>query len=184
MVQFTDAKDVILALKKVYKEQGLSIDKVLTMVNNQVGEGTISRSTIQAVFAEGSETGARQFGFTSVLKPLCVVLLDMEQIEENDSANVKAYKSIMLIKQEIIEELKVANERTKLEYAEKSQMEAERYLKSMEFKDNQIALKDQRIDELLSGWREMSTTIKELTETNNKLVHQLMECPLRHKDTE
>ena len=177
MVQFTDAKDVILALKKAYKEKNLSIDKVLAMVNNQFGEGTISRSTIQAVFAEGSENGARQFGFTSVLKPLCVVLLDIEQIEENDSADVKAYKQIMLLKKELIEELKAANERIKLEYAEKLQDETDRYLKSMEFKDHQIELKDRRIDALLRMNDYLSTT-------NNKLINQLMDCPLREKQDE
>ena len=98
MVQFNDAKEVILQLKKVYKEKNLSIDKVYAMVNGQLGEGIMSRSTIQAVFAPGSEDGPRQFSFFSVLKPLCVVILDVEQIEEGDSDDVKFYKSFLRLK--------------------------------------------------------------------------------------
>lgn len=177
MVQFSEAKEIILQLKKVYKEKKLSIDKVLSLVNEQLGDGTVSRSTIQAVFADGSENGSRQFGFETTLKPLCIVLLDVEQIEENDSDDVRFYKSFLRLKKDLIEELK-------LEYAEKLQDETDRYQKSIEFKDHQIELKDQRIDELLAGWREMSATNRELTQTNNKLVHQLMDCPLRKQDGE
>ena len=177
MVQFSDAKEIILALKQVYKEKNLSIDKVLSMVNNQLGEGTISRSTIQAVFADGSESGARQFGFPSVLKPLCIVLLDIEQIEETDPSDVRAYKSIMMIKKEIIEELTRANEQSKVVYAEKLQEETDQFQRSLEFLKNQITLKDQRIDALMSLTTELMTT-------NNKLVNQLMECPLRKQDGE
>ena len=172
MIQFSDSKEVILQLKKAYKARSLSIDKVLALVNDQLGEGTISRSTIQAVFAEGSEDGTRQFGFATVLKPLCVVLLDVEQIEEGDSEDVRFYKSFLRLKKDLIETIK-------LEYAEKLQEETDRYLKGMEFKDNQILLKDQRIDGLLAGWRDMQDTIKELTLINNKLIAQLMDCPLR-----
>lgn len=182
MVQFSDAKEVILALKKEYKARNLSIDKVLSLVNNQIGEGTISRSTIQAVFAPGSEDGARQFGFTTVLKPLCVVLLDIEQIEENDSDDVRFYKAFLRLKQELVDELKEVNEQTKINYAVKLQEETDRFQRSNEFKDHQIELKDQRIDELLAGWREMAATNRELTQTNNRLVQQLMACPLREKE--
>ena len=150
MVQFSDAKEIILALKQVYKEKNLSIDKVLIMVNNQLGEGTVSRSTIQAVFAEGSENGARQFGFSNVLKPLCVVLLDIEQIEETDSSDVRAYKSIMMIKKEIIEELTRTNEQVKIDYAEKLQQETDKFQRSLDFLKNQVVIKDERITDLMA----------------------------------
>jgi len=182
MVQFSDAKEIILALKNVYKEKKLSIDKVLSLVNSELGEGVLSRSTIQAVFAPGSEDGSRQFGYDTVLKPLCIVLLDIEQIEEDDPNDVRAYKSILRLKKDIIEELRAANEQTKVDYAEKLQDETEKFQRSMEFMKHQIDLKDQRIDELLAGWREMSSTNKELTQTNNRLVQQLMDCPLKKKE--
>ena len=170
MVQFSDAKEVILQLKKAYKAKNLSIDRVLSLVNTQLGEGVISRSTIQAVFAEGSEDGTRQFGFATVLKPLCVVLLDVEQIEEGDSEDVRFYKSFVRLKKDLIEELK-------LEYAEKFQEETDKYLKSMEFKDHQIELKDERITQLMN-------LNEKLTLHNLKLSDQLMNCPLRKPDGE
>lgn len=177
MVQFSDTKDIILSLKKVYAEKKLSLDKTLALVNEKVGEGVISRSTIQAVFAEDSENGARQFGYDTVLKPLCIALLDIETIEQDDPDDVRAYKSILRLKKDIIEELKSANEHTKAVYADKLQEETEKFQRSMEFMKHQIELKDQRIDALL-------TTTTELMATNNKLVNQLMECPLRHETTE
>lgn len=169
MVQFSDSKEVILQLKKAYKAKNLSIDKVLSLVNNQLGEGIISRSTIQAVFAEGSEDGTRQFGFATVLKPLCVVLLDVEQIEEGDSEDVRFYKSFLRLKKDLIEELK-------LEYADKLQEETDKYLKSMEFKDHQLELKDERITQLMN-------LNEKLTLHNLKLSDQLMDCPLKKKES-
>jgi len=172
MVNFTDAKDIILALKKVYNEKNLSIDKTLALVNEKVGDGAVSRSTIQAVFAQGSENGSRQFGYDTILKPLCIALLDIETIEQDDSEDVKAYKAILKLKKEIIEELKSANEHTKVVYADKLQEETEQFQKSLEFIKHQVELKDQRIDDLL-------TMNKDLMQTNNRLINQLMDCPLR-----
>ena len=172
MVNFTDAKDIILALKKVYNEKNLSIDKTLALVNEKVGDGAVSRSTIQAVFAQGSENGSRQFGYDTILKPLCIALLDIETIEQDDSEDVKAYKAILKLKKEIIEELKSANEHTKVVYADKLQEETEQFQKSLDFIKHQVELKDQRIDDLL-------TMNKDLMQTNNRLINQLMDCPLR-----
>lgn len=172
MVQFSDAKDIILALKSVYKDKKLSIDKTLALVNEKVGDGVVSRSTIQAVFAPGSEDGSRQFGYDTVLKPLCIAILDIETIEQDDADDVKAYKAILKFKKDIIEELKSANEHTKAIYADKLQEETEKFQNSIAFMKHQIELKDQRIDALLA-------TTTELMTTNNKLVNQLMDCPLK-----
>ena len=77
MVQFMDTKEIILALKKVWEEKELSIDKTLALVNEKVGEGAVSRSTVQRVFAKGSEDNPASFRYETTLKPLCNALLDM-----------------------------------------------------------------------------------------------------------
>ena len=184
MVNFTDTREIILALKKVYDDKGLSIDKTLALVNSKVGEGAVSRSTIQALFAEGSEDGTRKFGYDTVLKPLCVALLDIENIEQDDPDDVKAYKAILKFKKNSIDDLKDELKNDKIKYHEQLEEQVKGFSEKLEsmsrqlaFMSNQIELKDQRIDALLS-------TTTELMATNNKLVHQLMDCPLRHKDTE
>ena len=184
MVNFTDTREIILALKKVYDDKGLSIDKTLALVNSKVGEGAVSRSTIQALFAEGSEDGTRKFGYDTVLKPLCVALLDIENIEQDDPDDVKAYKAILKFKKNSIDDLKDELKNDKIKYHEQLEEQVKGFSEKLEsmsrqlaFMSNQIELKDQRIDALLS-------TTTELMATNNKLVHQLMDCPFRHKDTE
>jgi len=160
-------RDIIKLLKEVKEEKNLSLDKILVLMEEN-GD-FISKSTLSRIFQEGSEDGNFRY---ETLRPVCDVLLDIEHIESDDSTDTKAYKSILKLKKEIIEELKSQNEQTKIDYATKLEEETERYQRSLAFVNNQIALKDQRIDDLL----EMN---KKLMETNNKLINQLMDCPLR-----
>ncbi len=186
MEYLQDTKQIILALKRVYTEKSLSIDKTLVLVNEAVGEGVVSRSTIQALFSKDSENGTRKFGYETVLKPLCTALLDIENDEEGDSADTLAYKSILRYKKEIIdeyaqqnqqlkEEIQTIKDREKAKYADQLEKETKHFNDSIEFMRNQITLKDQRIDALMS-----LTT--ELMQTNNELLKQLMNCPLKNKD--
>ena len=161
-------KELITLLKQIRQEKNLSFDKILSMMEDN-GD-YLSKSTLSRVFQDGSEDNG-SFRYET-LKPIADVLLDVEHIETYDTTDTKAYKSMLKIKKEIIEELKTANDQTKLDYAEKLQAETERFQRSLDFMSHQIELKDQRIDALLA-------TTTELMATNNKLVNQLMECPLR-----
>ena len=171
-MNLTDTREIITALKEVYREKNLSIDKTLALVNEKVGEGTVSRTTIQNVFAEGSEDGTRKFGYDTVLKPLCVALLDIEHIEEDDDTDIRAFKSILKLKKDIIDELSSELSEEKLKFHEKLEEETAKFQRSLEFVKHQIELKDQRIDDLLK-------MNKDIMETNNKLINQLMNCPLK-----
>ena len=166
-------KELITLLKQIRQEKNLSFDKILSMMEEN-GD-YLSKSTLSRVFQDGSEDNG-SFRYET-LKPIADVLLDIEHIEIDDTTDTKAYKSMLKLKKEIIEELKAANDQTKLDYAEKLQAETERFQRSLDFMSHQIELKDQRIDALLA-------TTTELMATNNKLVNQLMECPLRHEITE
>ena len=182
-MNFADPKEIILALKQVYDEKGLSIDRTLSLVNERIGEGAVSRSTIQAVFAKGSENGTRNFGYDTVLKPLCSALLDIENDEDSDSVDTVAYKSLLRFKAEMLDDYKAENERLKAEiqtikdrekakYAEALQKETNHFNQSVDFLRNQISLKDSRIDKLMDS-------NERLSKTNDKLINQLMDCPLR-----
>lgn len=164
-------KDVILALKDVKKEKDLSLDKILALMEDN-GQ-YLSKSTLSRVFADGSETNG-SFRYET-LRPIADVLLDIEHIESDDTTDTKAYKSILKFKKDLIAELKEELNHEKLKYHEKLEKETKHFNDSLAFMTHQIELKDQRIDALLA-------TTTELMATNNKLVNQLMNCPLRENN--
>ena len=175
MEYLTDTTEIILALKEVYKKEKLSYKKVYKMVCDEYGEGTISESTIQRIFKEGSEENPASFRYETTLIPLCNLLLDKSEGQTSDlllrfkkdliedyAAQVKDLK----------EELRTIKEHEKVKYAEKLAKETQHFNDSLAFMSHQIELKDQRIDALLA-------TTTELMATNNKLLKQLMACPLQ-----
>ena len=184
MVNFSGRKEIIVLLKQVATEKGLtSVDKIHRYVENQMGEGVISRSTVARVFAEGSENSTTTYNYETTLQPLCTAILDIEHDEEDDTPDTLAYKSLLRYKKSKIinleEEIESIKSKEKAKYAERLEKETKHFNDSLEFMKNQIALKDQRIDELLADVKEFLASNKELMMTNNRLVTQLMECPLR-----
>ena len=169
----TDTKEIILALKKVYKEQNLSYKKVYKMSNEKYGENYISESTIQRIFKEGSEDNPASFRYETTLIPLCNLLLDKSEGSTSDL--LLRFKKDLIenyadqVKQ-LKEELETIKDREKAKFAEKLEKETKHFNDSVSFLRHQIDLKDQRIDALLA-------TTTELMATNNKLLQQLMACP-------
>ena len=175
MEYFKDTKEIILALKKVYKEQNLSYKKVYKMACDELGDNAISESTIQRIFKEGSEENPACFRFETTLIPLCNLLLDKSEGATSDL--LLRYKKDLIdeyVRQikELKEENKTIKEHEKVKYAEKLAKETQHFNDSLAFMSHQIELKDQRIDALLS-------TTTELMAINNKLLKQLMDCPLK-----
>lgn len=175
-------REVILSLKAVREEKKLSFDQIIALMeqNNQY----LSKSTLSRVFANGSEDSGN-FRYET-LRPIADVLLDIENIEVDDDTDTKAFKSILKLKKDLIfdyaeqnkqlkEELETIKDREKIKYAERLEKETKHFNDSLAFMRHQIELKDQRIDALLS-------TTTELMATNNKLVKQLMDCPIRKTD--
>lgn len=167
MGYLADTKEIIIALKKVYKEQKLSIDKVLAMVDEREGEGKVSRSTIQRLFAAGSEDDPSSFRYETTLIPICNALLD------ENSANTTI---MMKYKKDLIEDFAAQNKELKeeiknikceleQEYNSKLEECAANFQKSIDFAKNQIELKDKRIDQLM--------------DMNMQLMNQLLSCPKR-----
>lgn len=137
-------KEIIMLLKQVKEEKNLSFDRILAMME---GNGEyLSKSTLSRVFADGSEDGNFRY---ETLRPICDVLLDIENIETDDTTDVKAYKSILKLKKDIISELKEELNNEKINYHEKLEKETRIFAERLEFMSHQIELKDQRIDTLL-----------------------------------
>lgn len=138
-------RELIIKLKAVKEEKGLSLNKIADLVDKN-GD-YVSRSSIQRVFADGSEDVS--FRYEETIRPIAKALLDIETIEDDDSLDIQAMKVILKYKIARITELEQQLDREKVKYHEKLDRERERYTNSIEFLKNQINLKDKRIDILL-----------------------------------
>jgi hypothetical protein len=164
----TNTRDIIVKLKEVRQEKGLSFGDILTLMEEN-GD-YLSKSTLSRVFADGSEDSS--FKYEETIRPIAKALLDMETIEDTDNMDVQALKVFLKYKIQVIEdlekkveELNSALTREKLKYHEKLDKERSNFQKSLNFCKEQIALKDNRIDQLL--------------DTSTKLLNQLLICPCR-----
>ena len=175
----TNTRDVILKLKEVKKEKGLSLDKILIMVEKN-GE-YISKSTLARVFRDDSENSS--FKYEETIRPIANALLDIENFEDTDDPETLAFKSILQLKMRVIDEnsrkiaeLQEQAEKTaskeKMKYLEKLEKETDKFQKSLQFLKHQVELKDKRIDQLMDANDRLSIT-------NDRLINQLMDCPLR-----
>ena len=150
----TNTKDVILKLKEVKKEKNLSLDKIFSLIE-QNGE-FVSKTTLSRIFSDGSEE--KGFRYEMTLRPIANALLDIETIEIDDDIDTQAYKSILKLKKNLLEDLEKQNaelkdelQKAKMKYHEKMAQELSKYQKSLDFAMNQIELKDQRITQLLDA---------------------------------
>lgn len=166
----TNTKDIIVKLKEVRQEKDLSFGDILNLM--EANGDFLSKSTLSRVFADGSEDST-SFKYEETIRPIAKALLDIETIEDTDNMDVKAMKSLLKYKMQVIEdlekqlsELKADLNTEKLKYHEKLDKERANFQKSLNFCREQIALKDKRIDQLLDA--------------NVKLLNQLLACPCRN----
>ena len=151
---YTNTHDIIIKLKAIKNEKQLSYSDILELMEKN-GD-YISRSTLSRVFAEKSEE--KHFKYEETIRPIAKVLLDIETIEENDTIDVQAMKTILKYKIERIQELEeqisklnLQLEKEQLKYHEKLEKEREQSRRSIDFLKNQIELKDKRMDLLFNS---------------------------------
>lgn len=163
----TDTKELIMKLKEVKEERGLSLNEIVGMVEKN-GD-YVSRSSIQRVFSEGSEM--QSFRYEETIRPIAKALLDMEEIEETDSMDTQAMKALLKYKIQRIEELErqieqleLSLSKEKVKYHEKLDKERERFNNSIEFLKRQVAMKDRRMDILLDSIQVKDAKINELVD--------------------
>ena len=150
----TNTKDIIMKLKEVRDERGLSYNDILSLMEKN-GD-YLAKSTISRVFGEGSED--LSFRYEETLRPIANALLDIETIEDSDNMDVQAMKSLLKYKIQVIEdkekriaELEAALANEKVKYHEKLDKEREQHSKRIAFLMEQINLKDRRMDQLLEA---------------------------------
>ena len=161
-------KDIIIKLKQVREEKGLSYSDIITMVEEN-GD-YISKTTLSRVFAEGSEES--MFKYDETIRPIAKVLLDIETIEDDDNLDVQAMKSLLKYKiqrieelEKMVEHLEAALNKEKIKYHEKLDKEREQSRRSIEFLKEQISLKDKRMDQLLEAVFVKDSQYNELLKT-------------------
>ena len=147
-------KDLIIKLKAVKDEKGLSLNKIADLV--EANGDFISRSSIQRVFADGSEDSS--FRYEDTIRPIAKALLDIENIEEDDSLDTATLKALLKYKIQRIEDLETQIEKLqaeldneKLKRHEKIDDIRKEYERKIDFLKDQITLKDKRMDLLLDA---------------------------------
>lgn len=170
-----NCRNIILKLKEIREERGLSYNDIVTLVEKN--GSFISRSSIQRVFAEGSEE--MSFKYEETIKPIANALLDIDNLEDEDDENTKSMKVLLRFKDSLIGELKekikeleckIANE--KIKYHEKMESERATWGRSIEFLKEQVAYKDKRMDLLLQAVQDKDTRYDELLKI-------ILACPAR-----
>lgn len=124
--------DIVMNLKKVREENGLSYQRIFDLV--QESGNYVSISTIRRVFEEGSESYGWQYENT--LKPIAAAVLGAYSPPDETAGDVAdTMQAIIDYKSLRIRELE-----DQLARSEDS------YKRRLEFIKHQIALKDERID--------------------------------------
>ena len=146
-----DIASVVDGLREIYVERELSIDKVYEIVKAYDPSKEVSRSTIAKVFRKN---GDKDFKWEATLRPICNALLQMDNIETKDNPETRVYKSVLRLKKDSYEELK---------------MQVAHYQETLELLNQQIQYKDSRIDTLLA-------TNERQAITNERLTERLLTC--------
>ena len=157
-----DTKEIILKLKQARNEKNLSLNDIVDLTNNR-----ISKTTIQRVFADGSENIS--FRYEDTIRPLVKVLLDVDTIEENDDMDTKALKSLLKLKIQRIEELENQLKEEKIKNHEKMEKERKQYETHIAMLTEQIVIKDKRMDEQAERFNKKD-------EQYTELVNRLLNC--------
>lgn len=144
--------DLILRLKRIREEQRLSIQDIEGMLD--AAGYHVSQNSIRKVFSEGSEN--MHFRFHDTLQPISRVLLGIYGEDKGDS-EVDALHAAIRVKDELIEKLERELAEIKVESARRST-----------FLMDQIKLKDERIDRLMSR-------VDQVLASNNELLHQIQD---------
>ena len=137
-------------LKKIKAEQGLSIPKIMDLMEER-GQ-FVSEATIKRVFADGSED--QNFRYQDSIAPIADVLLDMY----GDSSNLDDSDSLRQIireKNKFIEFLMMKLDEKEADFERQRSLYEERkslYEKSIERFETQIARKDELIERLLNKY--------------------------------
>ena len=143
-------KSTIVRLKRVKAEQGLSISKIMDLLEEK-GK-FVSEATVKRVFSEGSEDF--NFRYQDSIAPLADVLLDWYG-DSSGLDDVSALKQIIHDKNQTIEFMMIKFEEQKSAY-EKNVAHLKEQIQSLnerlDFRERVVDRKDAVIEKLLNAY--------------------------------
>lgn len=150
MHRVKQTREVVLQLKQVREEKGYSLQKILDMTLE--AGGNISMTTVRRVFADGSED--QNFRYEDTIQPIAAALLAVEasgsQLETEADAELQALRSLVRLKNVIIEELSADAEKVhqrENEIKEDAQKKINYLKEQIAFKEERIRQQDKLLDE-------------------------------------
>lgn len=171
MITVPDPKDLVAKIRKAASERGLSINDIINLMKEK-GEYPCGQATISRLLS-GDVDG--NYDYLKTVIPVYNTLF-VDEAENNDS--YEAMKALLEYKLEVIEDLKAQLdakdeahkaeiEKLKDKYHAKMDKETQKFQEIMDFRSNQITLKDERITQLMAD--------------NSKLTDHIVNCPYRGK---
>ena len=149
--------DLILRMKAITDEQHLTPQDISRMLD--AAGYHVSENSIRKVFADGSEN--HNFRFHDTIQPISRVLLGIYGSDTDDS-EIEGLKAAIRVKDELITKLERELADVKTEAARRST-----------FLMDQIRLKDERIDRLMSRVDEVLAINKDLLTQVQRLFEKL-----------
>lgn len=141
-------KDTVERLRKVKKEQALTVANILEMLEK--AGYYLSEATVKRVFSENADPNS--FKYRDTIAPLADVLLDFYN-DQSGTADVEALKSLIRDKNMTINILIARDEERKLDYEKRIahlNKQIERLEKNLDFREDVVNRKDEVIESLLS----------------------------------
>lgn len=141
-------RDTVERLRKVKKDNGLTIAQIMEMLEEK--NCFISEATIKRIFSENNDPTS--FKYQSTIAPLADVLLDLYS-DNSGSEDVAMLKALIHDKNQLISILVMKNDEMRADF-EKRIAHLQKQLETMEehlmFREKQIDKKDEIISKLLS----------------------------------
>lgn len=164
-------KDIIIDLREIYHndKEKYSYGNLLKQMEDN-GD-FLSKSTLSRLF--GNDWEKYSFDYQNTILPITRVMLGLDEDDDDNGWSTETTKLALKFKLES----ETASKREKEKYHERLADETAKYQKSLDFAMRQIELKDKRIDQLMDANDRLSIT-------NDRLINQLMDCPLRKECNE
>lgn len=170
MITVPDPKELVEQIRKVQAEKDYKIDEVISLMESK-GYYPLAPATISRLLNGINEDAS--YDYVKTIIPLYNTLIeDMT----DESKKIKAMQVLLEYKLECIDKMKeqiddreIEHEREieaiKEEYRLKLEQETKKFQEIMEFRSNQIVLKDERITQLM--------------DIVAKLVDHMLNCPYK-----
>ena len=141
-------KDTVERLRKVKKEQALTIPNILDMLEKK--NYYLSEATVKRVFSENAD--ADSFKYRDTIVPLADVLLDFYN-DQSGATELEALKSMIKDKNMTISILVAKNEELRADFEKRVnhlQKQIERLEKNLDFREKVVERKDAVIEKLIN----------------------------------